>query len=378
MATIQGLTKDRMLAIEAASIVDGEVDATKHLILTKHDGTTIDAGLVQAEGVPTGGSVGQILAKNSSIDNDTVWIDNYSTQTKHEVKLGDNITKGQAVYVSSANGTNMIVSKASNSSEATSSKTMGLIETTGVTNDFVKVVTEGLLTNIDTNSATVGDPVWLGTSGNLLYGLANKPKAPAHLVYIGVVTRKSANVGEIFVHVQNGFELDELHDVKIESPSTGQVLQRTASNLWENKSLSDAGISEVEHTHTIANVTDLQSTLDSKVDESYQQVTSGWLTASSGWGSINGIYTEKNGIVIVNLTATRTGAAISAGNITNTSVMVISSGYRPLVEAPGISGPSGPLASFYISATGTVTMSALGTTISTGDIIDINATYIKA
>jgi len=46
---------------------------------------------------------------------------------KHQVKLGEAIAKGQAVYVSSSDGTNMIVSKASNASEATSSKTLGLL-----------------------------------------------------------------------------------------------------------------------------------------------------------------------------------------------------------------------------------------------------------
>jgi hypothetical protein len=44
MATVTGLTAARMLAIEAASVVDGEIDVNGHLILTKHDGTSFDAG----------------------------------------------------------------------------------------------------------------------------------------------------------------------------------------------------------------------------------------------------------------------------------------------------------------------------------------------
>lgn len=44
MALVTGLTKERMLEIEAASVVSGEIDGTGHLILTKHDGTEIDAG----------------------------------------------------------------------------------------------------------------------------------------------------------------------------------------------------------------------------------------------------------------------------------------------------------------------------------------------
>lgn len=47
MATVTGLSKDRMLAIEAASVVDGVVNGSGHLILEKHDGTLIDAGNVK-------------------------------------------------------------------------------------------------------------------------------------------------------------------------------------------------------------------------------------------------------------------------------------------------------------------------------------------
>lgn len=153
---------------------------------------------------------------------------------QHAVKAGEALTKGQAVYVSSADGTNMIVSKASNTTEGLSSKTMGLITTDLVLNGQGYVITEGLLAGLNTNSANVGDPVWLGTNGNLLYGLANKPYAPAHLVYIGIVTRKSATVGEIFVRVQNGFEIKELHDVSAQSPSNeDSLVYNSSTSLWE-------------------------------------------------------------------------------------------------------------------------------------------------
>jgi len=47
MATVTGLTKERMLAIEAASVVGGTVDTNGHLVLEKNDGTFIDAGNVK-------------------------------------------------------------------------------------------------------------------------------------------------------------------------------------------------------------------------------------------------------------------------------------------------------------------------------------------
>lgn len=158
------------------------------------------------------------------------------------VKLSQAINKGQAVYVSSANGTNIIVSKASNTSEPTSSKTIGLLETTGATNAIVNVITDGLLAGLNTNSATIGDPVWLGVNGALIYGLINKPYAPAHLVYIGVVTRVHATVGEILVKVQNGAELKEIHDVDLISnaPQNNDVLTyESSSSLWKNKQIDN-------------------------------------------------------------------------------------------------------------------------------------------
>ena len=187
---------------------------------------------------PAGGDVGQILAKDSNADYDYVWIDNYAdwtSQVKHRVKAAQSLTIGQAVYVSGADGTNMLVSKASNATEATSSKTMGLIMQDLALNGQGYVLTEGLLSGLNTASATQGDPVWLGTDGGLIFGLTNKPVAPAHLVFIGIVTRVNLNNGEIWVKVQNGFELKELHDVLITNPTNGQALAYDeASGLWIN------------------------------------------------------------------------------------------------------------------------------------------------
>lgn len=46
MATVTGLTKERMLEIEAASVISGEVDTSGDLVLETHDGTLINAGHV--------------------------------------------------------------------------------------------------------------------------------------------------------------------------------------------------------------------------------------------------------------------------------------------------------------------------------------------
>jgi len=162
----------------------------------------------------------------------------YVSTVKHLVKSDYNgtINKGQAVYVTGStgqSGTNMLINRASNTIEMTSSKTMGLLEQSLNKNGIGYVVTEGLLAGLNTNGANPGDPVWLGVDGNLIYGLTNKPVAPAHLVFIGIVTRAQQNNGEIFVKVQNGFEIEELHNVVLNGKTSGDMLKWNGTT-WVN------------------------------------------------------------------------------------------------------------------------------------------------
>lgn len=212
----------------------------------KANGSVDSTTYLSTQVVPVGGTTGQILAKVDDTDYNLEWIENYANYTsvlKHTVKASVALTKGQAVYVSGASGTNMLVSKASNVSESTSSKTLGLIAQDLAINGQGFVITEGLLSNLNTNSATIGDPVWLGVDGALIYGLVNKPYAPAHLVFIGIVTRVSATVGEIFVKVQNGFELNEIHDVDLKTnlPNNNEILTfESSTSLWKPKTVVSA------------------------------------------------------------------------------------------------------------------------------------------
>ena len=186
----------------------------------------------------------------------TVVTPSFVSTVKHLVKNGydGTINKGQAVYVigSTGNdGTNMLVDRASNDIEMTSSKTMGLLETSLAKNGIGYVITEGLLAGLNTNSANVGDPVWLETNGNLIYGLANKPVAPAHLVFIGIVTRKNQNNGEIFVKVQNGFEMEELHNLVLTGKATGDMIKWDGTKWVNFKGVSGTFTSADSKTITV-------------------------------------------------------------------------------------------------------------------------------
>lgn len=164
---------------------------------------------------------------------------------------GGTIPAYSVVYVDGSNGTNPTIALADADTEATSSKTLGFTETSSANGDTVTVITQGRLTGVDTSAASAaGVSVWLsGTAGGYVFG--SPPAEPAHSVYLGVVTKKNVSTGEIFVKVQNGYELDELHDVSAASPTDGDLIQYVSSTgLWTKKSISAAGISGTAHAHS--------------------------------------------------------------------------------------------------------------------------------
>lgn len=156
---------------------------------------------------------------------------------------GSTLYKGQAVYAGGAVGASgqLRAVLSSNTAESTSSKTFGIMEDTVINGAIGTVVTEGLIEGLDTSTAQPGDPVWLGaTPGQLIFGLANKPSAPNHLVFLGIVTRAQASTGSIFVKVQNGFELDELHDVSISNKQNNQVIRyNSTTGQWSNQTIDN-------------------------------------------------------------------------------------------------------------------------------------------
>lgn len=144
------------------------------------------------------------------------------------------ITKGQPVYLYQAQGDRATVKLAGNTSDATSAKTLGLAAENIGANQTGYIICQGVINNVNTAAFNAGDTLYLGATVGTL--TATKPVAPNHLVYIGVVERANAGAGQIYVRPQNGYELDEIHDVLITSPVDGQVLTYdAATDLWKNQ-----------------------------------------------------------------------------------------------------------------------------------------------
>ena len=151
---------------------------------------------------------------------------------------GATLTKGTVVYINGATGQNPTVTKAQANNDTNSAQTLGLMTADLANNSNGYVTIIGLITNIDTSAYTDGEQLYLSptTAGALT---ATKPYAPQHLVYVAIVEHAHPTQGKLFVKVQNGYELDELHNVSAQSPSNGQTLVYNAStSLWEKANLT--------------------------------------------------------------------------------------------------------------------------------------------
>ena len=148
----------------------------------------------------------------------------------------------QAVRITGAQGNRLKVDLAQATSDALSTETIGLVTESIVNNQEGFVTTSGLIRDINTTGSLQGE-TWL--DGDILYlspsvagRITNvKPVAPNHLIIIGYVVRAHITQGQIFVKVDNGYELDELHNVKISgTPSNNSFLiYNDTSSVWENK-----------------------------------------------------------------------------------------------------------------------------------------------
>jgi len=151
---------------------------------------------------------------------------------------GATLTKGTVVYINGATGNKPTVTKALANADSTSAQTFGLIQANIANNANGYVVCVGDITGLDTSSFTEGVQLYLSGTTAGTY-TSTKTLAPTHLVYVGVVTRAHPTQGQIEVKIQNGYELDEIHDVAISSVANNQGLfYESSTSLWKNKTIA--------------------------------------------------------------------------------------------------------------------------------------------
>ena len=167
--------------------------------------------------------------------NGTNWVNSFSPVVSYVQNAeATTLTTGTVVYLFGATGDHASVKRADNDSDTTSSKTVGLVAASIASAANGPVVTRGYVDGIDLSVGyAAGDVLWLGEDGAFT---KTKPTAPEHLVFIGVVVRATNN-GIVYVATQNGYELDELHDVSIVNKTAGDFLKYDGT-LWVNDAIN--------------------------------------------------------------------------------------------------------------------------------------------
>ena len=299
----------------------GNVDDTSDL--DKPISTATQTALNGKFNNPTG-TTAQYIDGTGALQTFPTILDAGSLITEVYNSTGATLTKGTIVYINGGQGNLPTITKANASADATSAQTFGWVRNDIGNNNNGYVIVAGKLSDLNTNGLGTGTQLYLSGTTSGAY-TTTKPQAPIHLVYVGVVVRDHPTQGVIEVKIQNGYEVDELHDVQIASIANNQVLQyESSSQLWKNKSLTTASVSASTDKNYVTDAQQVvigntsgtntgdetQATIQSKLGTASTS-TSGYLT-STDWNTFNG---KQNALTLT--TTGTSGAATLVGSTLN-------------------------------------------------------------
>jgi hypothetical protein len=166
------------------------------------------------------------------------------------------LQKGEVVYLFGANGNVASVKRANNKQDSTSSKTFGIVRRDIASGQNGFITTQGQIEKLNLGSYSEGDILYLDSIDGQLTNVV--PQAPYHSVFIGVVERANNGNGLMYVKVQNGYEIQDLHNVKVNGILNNQVLVYSdTQKVWKNRSI-----------YTIVDTTSLSSRINLKFNTS--------------------------------------------------------------------------------------------------------------
>lgn len=147
----------------------------------------------------------------------------------------------QVCIVAGATGQRLSVRLARADNDINSAGTLGIVAENINKNQEGFIQTTGTIENLNTSGSLQGE-TWadgdsLYLSGTTFGAITNvKPSAPIHEVRVGYVEYAHISKGKIYVKIDNGYELDELHNVAITSAANGNFLEYNGS-LWVNRGI---------------------------------------------------------------------------------------------------------------------------------------------
>jgi hypothetical protein len=204
-------------------------------------------GTTQLSALTFLGASGDMLKSVYDVDNTGVVDNAEAIKIVGRNSTGATLRKGTIIYINGSTGNRPNFVKAQANSEATSAGTFGVIDSDLPNNSDGYALCLGYLDNLDTRTTATypftsdtlvdGDTIYLSptTAG---YITNVKPSAPNHLVYLGKVTRTSPTNGTIVYRIQNGYELEEIHnmqDVSYSSPidADSLLIKDSTNSLWK-------------------------------------------------------------------------------------------------------------------------------------------------
>jgi hypothetical protein len=114
-----------------------------------------------------------------------------------KAQAGENVTKGDVVYISGISGNTTVVSKA-DADDASKMPAFGIVATTTTSGQPVDIYTQGILGDLDTSAYSEGDELFVSTTAG---ALTNTPPTgeTAAIQKIAKVTRSNNLSGSIFI-----------------------------------------------------------------------------------------------------------------------------------------------------------------------------------
>lgn len=159
-------------------------------------------------------------------------------------KATEAISNGNAVMFAGVQGDHILIAKADAVTiNANPEYFMGVATQDFATNDFGYVTVFGNVRGLNTSSYTLGDILYYN-SASTTDGLltTTEPSAPNAKIIVAAVVRVHATQGILAVRPHTMPKLKDIQDVNVDTATTGEILQLQSDGVWENKTLSEAGI----------------------------------------------------------------------------------------------------------------------------------------
>lgn len=140
------------------------------------------------------------------------------------------IPNGSVVYISGSTGINPTIGLA-DANDLNKLKAIGIATHDIGSSEIGYVTTFGRVREINTSGFSDGDELWLSTTPGQITNI--RPSDPNCQIFVGFCIRSHASNGSILVEIDRDKKIDELSNVDIQNPQTGDTLIYD-NNIWVN------------------------------------------------------------------------------------------------------------------------------------------------